>query len=329
MRRREFIAGLGSATVWPLVARAQQPERIRRIGVLLSGTADDPAFQARLGAFTQGLQQSGWSIGSNVVVETRWATTNVAEIRKWAAELVGLTPDVILAGGGAVMPSLLEATHTVPIVFAVANDPVSAGFVESLAHPGGNATGFMLFDEYRMAGKWLELLKQVAPSVARAAILRDAASTSGTGQLGAIQALASTFRMELSTVNMRQAGEIESAIAAFARSPNGGLIVTASAVSLRFRDLIVALAARHSLPAVYWSRLFVASGGLVSFGADQLQQYRLAASYVDRILKGERPGNLPVQAPTKYETVLNTKTARAFGLAIPETLLATADEVIQ
>ena len=269
----------------------------------------------------QGLALLGWTIGRNVRIDTRWATTNAAEIRRHAAELAALAPDVILAHGATTVGPLLQATRTVPIVFPVVVDPVGAGFVDSLARPGGNATGFMNF-EYSMGGKWLELLKQIAPGVTRVAVLRDATTPSGTGQFGAIQAVAPSLRVEVTPVNMRDAGEIERAVAAFARAPNGGLIVTASPLAQRHRDLIVTLAARHKLPAVYFDRFFVAAGGLISYGPDYIDQYRRAAGYVDRILKGEKPADLPVQAPTKYELVINLKTAKALGLDVPPTLLA-------
>jgi len=329
MRRREFITLLGgAAAAWPLAARAQQPERMRRIGILLAAAADDAEFQARVGAFQQGLALLGWTIGRNVRIDTRWATANAAEIRRHAAELAALAPDVILAHGATTVGPLLQATRTVPIVFPVVADPVGAGFVDSLARPGGNATGFMTF-EYSIGGKWLELLKQIAPSVTRAAVMRDPSITSGTGQLAAIQTAAPSFGVELSPVDVRDAGEIERAVAAFARSANGGLIVTGSAPAQLHRDLIVTLAARHKLPAVYYERFFVAAGGLISYGPNFVDQFRQAAGYVDRILKGEKPADLPVQAPTKYETVINLKTAKALGLDVPATVLARADEVIE
>jgi putative tryptophan/tyrosine transport system substrate-binding protein len=326
--RRSFITLLGGAAVWPLAARAQQRERMRLIGVLLPATADDLEMQARVGAFLQGLQQSGWTIGRNVRIDTRWATTDAAEIRRHAAELAALAPDVILAHAATTVGPLLQATRTVPVVFPAVVDPVGAGFVDSLARPGGNATGFMNY-EYSLSGKWLELLKQIAPSVTRVAVLRNADTPSGPGQFAAIQAAAPSLRVEVNPVNVRDAGEIERAVAAFARAPNGGLIVTASPLAQRHRDLIVALAARHKLPAVYFERLFVAAGGLISYGPDQIDMYRRAAGYVDRILKGEKPADLPVQAPTKYELVINLKTARALNLEVPPTLLAPADEVIE
>jgi putative ABC transport system substrate-binding protein len=330
MRRREFITLLcGSAAAWPLAVGAQQPERMRRIGVLLAAAADDAEFQARIGAFLQGLQQLGWTDGRNVRIDTRWATTNADDIRRHAAELAALAPDVILAATGTVtVAPLLQATRTVPIVFVSVIDPVGAGFVDSLARPGGNATGFTVF-EYGMSGKWLELLKEIAPRLTRAAVLRDPAIASGIGQFAAVQAVAPSLGVELSPVDARDAPEIERAVTAFARSSNGGLIVTASALATRHRDLIVALAARHRLPAIYTSRHFVTAGGLVSYGPDFVDQFRQAAGYVDHILKGEKPPDLPVQASTKYYTVLNLKTAKALGLELPPMLLARADEVIE
>ena len=330
MRRREFISLLGgAAAAWPLAARAQQAERTRRIGVLMPSAADDPQHQARVGAFLQALALLGWNIGRNVQIDTRWATANAAEVRRHAAELVALAPDVILAHGAGSVGALLQATRAVPIVFPIAGDPVGAGLVDSLARPGGNATGFMEL-EYSIGGKWLELLKEMAPSVTRAAVLRDTALGSGTSLFAAIQAVAPLLRVEAIPVNMRDAGEIERAIDAFARSPNGGLIVTAGAATQLHRDLIIALAARLKLPAIYNERSFVAAGGgLISYGPDFVDQYRRAAGYVDRILKGEKPADLPVQAPTKYELVINLKTAKALGLDVPPTLLARADEVIE
>ncbi|MBI3759533.1 MAG: ABC transporter substrate-binding protein [Deltaproteobacteria bacterium] len=329
MRRRNFIALVGGASIaWPLKAHAQQAERMRRIGVLLPAAADDAEFQARLAAFHQGLQQSGWTIGRNVRIDTRWATANAAEIRRHAAELVALTPDVILAHGGSTVEPLLQATRTVPIVFPAAVDPVGSGFVDSLARPGGNATGFMGF-EYSLSGKWLELLKQIAPGVTRVAVVRDPANPSGNALFGVIQAVAPSLRVEVNPVNMRDAPEIERAILAFARASNGGLIMTASGLAYVHRDLIFTLAARHKLPTVYFERSFVAAGGLISYGPDFLDMYRRAAGYVDRILKGEKPADLPVQAPTKYELVINLKTAKALGLDVPLILQQRADEVIE
>jgi putative ABC transport system substrate-binding protein len=289
MKRREFITLLGGAAVaWPLAVHAQQPERVRRIGVLLPAASDDAEFQARVGAFLQGLQQSGWSIGRNLRIDTRWATANADDIRRHAAELVTLAPDVILAHGASTMRPLLQVTRSVPIVFPVAGDPVAAGFVDSLARPGGNATGFMTF-EYNLSGKWLELLKEIAPGVTRAAVLRDPTVITGASQFAAIQAVAPSLRVEVNPINLRDAGEIEHAVTAFARSSNGGLIVTTGGLAQLHRDLIITLAARHKLPAVYYERFFVAGGGLLSYGADYIDQYRQAAAYVDRILKGEKP----------------------------------------
>jgi putative tryptophan/tyrosine transport system substrate-binding protein len=315
MQRRQFV-------------RAQQDERMRRIGVLLAATADDARFQTFVGAFLQELQSLGWSIGRNVRIDTRWATANAATIRRHAAELAALSPDVILAHGASAVGPLLQATHTVPIVFPVVGDPVGAGFVDSLGRPGGNATGFMAF-EFSLSGKWLELLKQIAPGVMRVAVLRGTTSPSGIAQFGAIQAVAPSLRVEVTPINMRDAGDIESSLAAFARAQSGGLIVAATAASNIYRDLIITLAARHKLPAVYYERSFIAAGGLMSYGPDFVDQYRQAAGYVDRILKGEKPGDLPVQAPTKYELVINLKTAKSLGLTVPPSVLAQANEVIE
>jgi ABC-type uncharacterized transport system substrate-binding protein len=328
LRRRDFIALFGGAVAWPAIAGAQQAERMRLIGVLLPTAADDAEMQARIAAFHQGLQQSGWTIDGNVRIDTRWATTDAAEIRRHAAELAALVPDVILAHAATTVGPLLQATRTVPIVFPAVVDPVGAGFVDSLARPGGNATGFMNY-EYSLSGKWLELLKQIAPSVTRVAVLRNAATASGPGQFAAIQAVAPSLRMEVNPVNVRDAGEIEGAVAAFARAPNGGLIVTASPAAVLHRELIVSLAARHKLPAVYFERHFVAAGGLISYGRDQIDMYRRAAGYVDRILKGEKPADLPVQAPTKYDLVINLKTAKSLGLDVPVNLQQLADQVIE
>ena len=328
MKRREFITLLGGAAAWPLASRAQQGERMRRIGVLIPYAADDPEGQARIAAFLQGLQQLGWTEGRNVRIDTRWSGVDAAETRGHAAELAELAPDVILAHGSSTVGPLLQATRTMPIVFPVIGDPVGAGFVDSLARPGGNATGFMS-REYSLSGKWLELLKEIAPSVTRVAVLRDAALSAGPVQFGVIQAVAPSFRVEVNPINLRDAGEIERAIAAFAGSPNGGLILTGGATSLLHSDLIITLAARHKLPAVYPYRHIVTGGGLIFYGANFYDQYRRAAGYVDRILKGEKPADLPVQAPTKYELVINLKTAKALGLEVPATLLARADEVIE
>ena len=290
--------------------------------------ANDPDAQALVAAFLQVFQQLGWTDGRNVQMEYRWGLGDAANLRKYAAELAALAPDVILASGTSALGPLLQATRTVPIVFVNVADPVGAGFVDSLARPGGNATGFMQF-EYSLSGKWLELLKQIAPGVTRAAVLRDPALTSGIGQFAIIQSVAPSVGVEVSPVNVRDAGEIERAVAAFARSSNGGLIVTSSALAVRHRELIISLAARHKLPAVYYRRYFVTGGGLISYGYDLVDQFRRAAGYVDRILKGEKPADLPVQAPTKYELVINLKTAKALGLDVPATLLARADEVIE
>ena len=328
MRRREFIGMLGGAAAWPLAARAQQGERVRRIGVLLPAAADDANFQARLAAFHQALALLGWTIGRNVRIDTRWATPNAADIRRHAAELAALAPDVVLVHGASAVRAMLQATRTVPIVFPVASDPVGAGFVDSLARPGGNVTGFMSF-EYSLAGKRLELLKQFAPGVKRAAVLRDPTQGGGTSEFAVIQAMAPSLRVEVNPLNMRDAAEIERAVTAFARSPNGGLIVTASGAATLHHDLIITLAARHKLPAVYTDRSFAAAGGLISYGPDYIDQFQKAAGYVDRILKGEKPADLPVQAPTKYELAINLKTAKALGLTVPPTLLSRADEVIE
>jgi putative tryptophan/tyrosine transport system substrate-binding protein len=327
--RRQFLATLGGAVAWPLAARAQQADRVRRIGALIGApTADNPDAQANIGTFLQVLQQLGWTDGRNVRIDIRWGAGNADEIRKYAAELAALAPDVIFASGTASVGPMLQATRTVPIVFANVADPVGAGFVDSLARPGGNASGFIQF-EYSLSGKWLELLKQIAPGVTRAAVLRDPAITSGIGQFAVIQSVAPSVGVEVSAINVRNAGEIERAVTAFARSSNGGLIVTASALAVLHRQLIIALAARHKLPAVYYRRYFVTSGGLISYGYDVVEQFRGAAGYVDRILKGATPADLPVQAPTKYELVINLKTAKALGLEVPPTLLARADEVIE
>ena len=328
MRRREFITLLGGAAAWPLAARAQQSDKVRRIGVLMGTAEDDPQSSARIAAFVQGLAQLGWTDGRTVRIDTRWGAGDADRVRRYVAELVALAPNVILATGSPTVAPLLEATRTVPIVFVVVIDPVGAGFVESLAQPGGNATGFTVY-EYGIAGKWLELLKQIAPRLTRAAVLRDPAVSAGSGQLGAIQGAASSFGVELRPLDVRDAAEIERAVTAFARASNGGLIVTGSASAVVHRNLIIALAARHKLPAVYFERMFVAGGGLTSYGPNILEQYRRAAGYVDRILKGEKPADLPVQAPVKYELAINLKTAKALGLTVPPTLLATADEVIE
>ena len=329
MQRREFITLLGgAAAAWPLAARAQQGDRMRRIGVLLPAAADDSEFQARMGAFLQALALLGWTIGRNVRIDTHWATTNRDDIRRHAAELATLAPDVILAFGASTVGPMLQATRTVPIVFPVAVDPVGGGFVDSLARPGGNATGFMAY-EFSLSGKWLELLKEIAPGVTRAAVLRDPTLPAGIGQFAVIQSVAPSVGVEVSSANVHDAAEIERTVAGFARAGNGGLIVTASGLVQRYRDLIIMLAAQHKLPAVYYEHFFVAAGGLISYGADYVDQFRRAAGYVDRILKGEKPADMPVQAPTKYELAINLKTAKALELTVPPALLARADEVIE
>jgi len=328
MRRRKFMALLAGAAAWPLTAHAQHLDRMRRIGVLESLAPDDPESQSRLGAFAQELGKLDWIIGRNIDVETRWAAGDIERARKYATELVALVPDVILASGGFSVEPLKQATRTVPIVFAQVTDPVGAGYVDSLARPGGNATGFAVF-EYGNSGKWLELLKQIAPHVTRVAVLRDPALPSGGGQLGAIQAVAPPFGVELTPIGVRNEGEMERAVNSFAHGSNGGMIVTASALTVVHRALLITLADRHHLPTIYPYRMFVANGGLISYGTDTTDPFRRAAGYVDRILKGEKPADLPVQAPSKYELVINLKTAKALGLTIPSTLLATADEVIE
>ena len=328
MRRREFITLLGgAAAAWPLAARAQQREQMRRIGVLM-GAAVETDQQAGLAVFKETLHQSGWIDGSNARVEVRWAGGNPVEARKDAEELVALPADVIMTNGQFTLQTLLQATRSVPIVFNGTVDPVGSGFIDSLARPGGNATGFVLF-EYALAGKWAELLKEVAPTVTRVGVLRDATLSAGIGQFAVIQSVAPSIGVDVSVINIRDAGQIEQDITRFAGSPNGGLIWTASARSVVYQKLIVALAAQHKLPAVYYRRYFVTSGGLISYGWDADDQYRGAARYVDRILKGEKPGDLPVQAPTKYELVINLRTAKTLGLSVPQSLLSRADEVIE
>jgi putative ABC transport system substrate-binding protein len=328
MKRRQFITLLGGAAAWPLVAHAQQGERMRRIGVLNTLTPDDPDVRPRSEAFLQRLQQLGWSEGRNVRIDYRWGAGNADNTRKYAAELVALAPDVILATGSSALGPLLQTTRAVPIVFVIVPDPVGSGFVDSLARPGGNATGFLSF-EFGISGKWLELLKEIAPRVARAAVIRDSAVTAGLGQFGAIQAVAPSLGIEVTPVNVRDPGEVERSVAAFARIPNGGLIVTAGPGAALYRDLITKLSAQHKLPAVYYGRNFVDAGGLISYGPDFVDQYRRAAAYVDGILKGEKPADMPVQAPTKYQLAINLKAAKALGLTVPSTLLARADEVIE
>jgi putative tryptophan/tyrosine transport system substrate-binding protein len=327
MRRRDFVTLLGGATAaWPLAVNAQQPERLRRIGVLINRAADNPEGQDRLAAFHQGLQELGWRIGHNVRIDTRWSADDADQSAKYAAELVALAPDIVLASGTLAVTALQHISRTLPIVFAAVADPVGAGVVDSLAHPGGNATGFMIY-EYNLAAKYLELLKEIAPWVTRVAIIRNAANPAGLAIFGALQNAARSLGVETSPVNVRDAREIERSVEAFARLPNGGLVVTQTA-SL-YRDLIVAVAARHKLPAVYSLRYDVAGCGLISYGPDVVDQFRQASGYIDRVLKGEKPADLPVQAPTKYQLVLNLKTAKTLGIEVPQTLLARADEVIE
>jgi putative ABC transport system substrate-binding protein len=325
---RELITLLGGAAAWPIAARAQQGERMRRIGVIVPGDADDTDYQVWIGAFQQALGYSGWNIGRNVRIDTRWAGGKADDIKRHATELVSLAPDVILAHGTTTVRPLLQVTHTVPIVFPIAGDPVGAGFVDTLARPGGNVTGFMTV-EFSFAGKWLELLKEIAPTVTRAAVLRDPSQGSGTSQFAAIQAIAPSLRVEVTPVNLIDPSEIERAVAAFARSANGGLIVVPGGSATAHRGLIVALAAQDKLPAIYPGRHFITGGGLISYEPDYVGQYQRAAGYVDRILRGEKPADLPIQTPTKYELVVNLKAAKALGLAVLDTLLARADEVIE
>src|SRR5262245_52273181 len=329
MKRREFITLLGgAAAAWPLAVRGQQPERMRRIGVLMNRAADNPEGQTRFAAFLKGLQEAGWAVGHNAHIDIRWGETDADRARRYAQELVALAPDIFFAAGTASVTALQRVTSVLPIVFAGVSDPVGAGFVDTLARPGGNITGFMVV-EYGFSGKWLELLKQIAPRVTRAAVLRNPALANAIGQFSAIQAVAPSLGVEVSPIGVRDTGEIERDVAAFARSANGGLIETPSTLGAVPRELTITLAARHKLPAVYSSRDRVTAGGLVSYGPDLIDGFRRAAGYVDRILKGEKPANLPVQAPTKYELVINLKTARALGLEVPATLLARADEVIE
>jgi putative ABC transport system substrate-binding protein len=328
MRRREFIAGLGAAA-WPVVARAQQGERMRRIGVLTQYAERDPRTTANITAFGQRLRDLGWTEGRNVEIEYRWSATDRDLAHRFAAELVARQPDVLMASSGPTLAALLQKTRTIPIVFTSVVDPVGSGLIDGLARPGGNATGFTLM-EWAVSGKWLELLKQISPRITRVAVIRNPSTPGGSGQIGVLQAAASSLGVELRPVDSRDGDGIERAISAFAQQPNGGLIVTTSATSEPYyRDAIIAAAARHKLPAVYPIRRWAVDGGLLSYGADQVELWRLAAGYLDRVLRGERPADLPVQAPTKYETVINLKTAKALGLTIPETLLATADEVIE
>jgi putative ABC transport system substrate-binding protein len=328
MRRRDFIKVFAGSVAWPLAASAQQGERVRRVGAVFPFSENDPQSMARLAALRQGLQQLGWTDGYNLRIETRWFTGNPDDNRRNAVELVALAPDLIFASGSATLGPLLQATRSIPIVFAVVPDPVGVGFVDSLARPGGNATGFTTF-ESSIGVKWLEVLKQIIPGLTRVAVIRDPSIAAGIGQWGAIQGAAPSFGVELNPINVGDAGGIKRAIEAFARFSSGGLIVTGSGLALVHRDLIITLAAQHKLPAIYFERYFVAAGGLISYGPDFLDQYRHAASYVDRILKGEKPADLPVQAPTKLELVINLKTAKALGLTVPPSLLARADEVIE
>ena len=329
MRRRNFIKAVAGSTItWPLAARAQQGEHLRHLGMLMTQAEDDPNGQARSKAFLQALEQLGWSSGRNLGIEYRWSAGDPDRIRKDAADLVAHAPDVLLTNGAGGVAPLLQDTRNIPIVFVLVADPVGAGFVDSLAHPGGNATGFSAL-EYSSGSKWVELLKEIAPGVARVAIVRDPAISAGIGLFGAIQSAAASLSLEVVPIDVRDSRQIEGALAAFARVPNGGMVVTASASALSRRDALVALAAQHKLPAVYFARDFVAAGGLAAYAPDTFDQYRRAAGYVDRILKGEKPANLPVQAPTKYELVINLKAAKALGLTVPQSLLARADEVIE
>ena len=320
--------GVAAPHFWPFSADAQQGERVRLIGVLLQATKNDLESEARVKAFLHGLEQLGWTEGRNLKLEYRWAGGNSDDIRKHAAELVALAPDILVAAGSATVGALQQATRTVPIVFATVGDPVGGGFVESLARPGGNITGFAIF-EYAIGAKWLELLREISPSTTRVAVLRDPAVATGPGQFGAIQTAAPSFRIEVSPVNVRDASEIDRAVTAFAQTPNGGLIVTGTPLAQLHRDLIISLAAKHRLPAVYFERFFVTDGGLISYGADFVDQYRRAGGYVHRILNGDKPADLPVQAPNKYELVINLKTAKALGISVPPSLLARADAVIE
>jgi len=326
MRRRDFIAGLGGAAAMPLTALAQ--ERVRRVGLLMNLAEDGAEAQARVAAFVQALQERGWTVGRNVQIDTRWGEGDPDRYRQYAAELINREPDVVLTSGGSAVSALQRATRTVPIVFVTVTDPVGGGLVASLSQPGGNTTGFTQF-EFGMSAKWLELLKEIAPDVTRAGVLRAAAFPTGIGQFAAIQPVAPALRVELKAIDVRDAGEIEQAVTTFAREPKGGLIVTSNPLITLRRELIIELAAKHRLPTIYTSRHFATGGGLVSYGPDVLDQFRRAAGYVDRILKGEKPTDLPVQSPTKYELLINLKTARTLGLIVPPTLLARADEVIE
>jgi putative ABC transport system substrate-binding protein len=329
MRRRDFVKGIvGSAAIWPLATLAQQGEHMRRIGVLMLIGADDPEAPALIGAFSQGLAEAGWIIGRNARIDYRWYQSNAEAARAYAAELLALTPDIVVTSGTTGAIALKQLTRTVPIMFAQVADPVGAGIVDSLARPGGNITGFMAFD-YSFAGKWLDLLKEIAPHVSRVALFRDETNPVGIGTFAIIQAIATSAGLQVTPISVRNSDEIASAVEAFAGSPNGGAIVTGTALYTVHRDLILKLIARYKLPSIYNDRIFVASGGLISYGPDRVDMFRRAAGYVDRILKGEKPADLPVQAPTKYELIINLKTAKALGLTVPQTLLATADEVIE
>jgi putative ABC transport system substrate-binding protein len=329
MKRRDFIKAVaGGTALWPLAAGAQQSKAMRHVGVLMPYSANDPQAQNRNAAFLQGLQQLGWTVGQNVQIDYRWSAGREDDTRKYAAELVALAPDVIFVSGSAGVEPLRRATRTVPIVFVLVPDPVGAGFIDSLARPGGNITGFTQFD-YSIAAKWLALLKEIAPNTTRAAVLRDPDITAGIGQWATIQSVSSSIGIEVSPISLINAAEMESAVTAFARSPNGGLIATGSALTVVRRDLVIALAARYRLPAVYYDRYYAAAGGLMSYGSNNVELFRLAAAYVDRILKGEKPADLPVQNATKYELIINLKTAKALGLDVPSSLLARADEVIE
>ena len=328
MRRREFITFLGGAAAWPLIARAQQPDPMRRIGVLMNIAENDPQSAVRVSAFVRALEELGWKVGRNVQIDYRWAAGDSKLYRKYAPELVALNPDVTVVVGGTAVGELQRVTHTIPIVFVGTTDPVNRGLVASMARPGGNTTGFIEY-EFGMTGKWLELLKQIAPNLSRVLVVRDASESSGIGQLTAIQTLAPSFGVEVTPVDARDSKEIERSITTSTRGPNGGLIVTLSGAAIGHRKLILTLADRHRMPAAYPASYFVKEGGLVSYGPDPINAFRSGAAYVDRILKGEKPADLPVQAPTKYELAINLKTAKALGLEVPQSLLANADEVIE
>jgi putative ABC transport system substrate-binding protein len=329
VKRRQFLGFIGTAVLWSTAVQAQpKPNPMRRIGLIVPAAPDDAEYQIWVREFLQALAQLNWVSGRNIEVDTHWATADAAAIRRHAAELVRVAPDIIMAAGTSTVGPVLELTRTIPVVFPTAVDPVGAGFVSSLARPGGNATGFLLY-EYSLGSKWLELLKQMAPDVTRVAVLRDPTTPSGSGQFGAIQVMAGPAGVEVLALNISEPAQIERDIGEFARVPNGGLILTGSGPSIRFHDLIIRLAVKHRIPAVYYERFYAAAGGLLSYGADRVDQYRRSAEYVDRILKGESPAELPVQAPTKYELVINLKTAKAIGLKVPDALLSSANEVIE